>query len=886
MNIVYNKIAIVKKRNFMKTFFLIIFIPVFFYGKLQAQCCSVFNDQLNQIGSVNTYYPSPQNTTVSSGSTSLTLDAVPQIDQFGNSYGTIPISTGDLVLIIQMQGADFNSGNSNLYGSNVINAGPDGLGGTGYINSNNVGQYEFVIAQNDVPLSGGVLQINGSCTNGGLINSYVNSSATTISGQYTYQVIRVPRFNNLTLNQDINTTAWNGSVGGVLAFFVLGDLDLNGHTISAEGKGFRGGYQNVRPSGSNVTVYSTPDINQSSGKGEGICGTPRFLWNGQDQVDNGATWIGYPGGNYGRGAPGNAGGGGNTHNAGGGGGAGYGSGGVGGNGIAGSGTAAWPNGGRPGLGIIFNNERLIFGGGGGGGDANNAQTGVKGGAGGGIIFIKAGNVLGTGTLNASGTNGQVGVFGAAPDGAGGGGGGGCITLISESTTNSANIFLIANAGLGGNTLNDGSDPHGPGGGGGGGAIFYALQGAIVNSSVNGGNSGGSNNGNGTVHGASNGQPGIINTIDPTVISPNLSITINPFPVANFEVSDICKDEVYQFVDLSFAPATNGTIIQSWNWNFGDGTESSIQNPTHTYSLPGSYSVTLIISTNYGCSDTITQTVQVFSPISTSTTVSICDEYIWSENGQTYNTSGIYSANYSTIHGCDSTILLDLTIYPSLTSSVFGTICQGEQFEFNGAFYSNQGSFPVVLSTINGCDSTVTLNLTVNPIPQSPVLSASPVKCPGDPFTFSAENVDGHTINWSGPANFNSQNYSNTILLATENVGEYSATLNSLGCVSAPSSLIALIDYDQVIDDYIFPNVITPNNDGINDEIDINLLAQTCEPFELVIINRWGNLVYEGDQNAIPFNGTDIQGGQLNEGIYFYNLNFFYGEKHGFLHIVK
>ena len=567
---------------------------------ISAQCCSLLNDQLNQIGSINTFYPAPANITVTSGSISIPLNPVPQVDQFGNSYGLMPITAGDLVLIIQIQGADFNSINSNLYGANSASSGPDGLGGTGFISNNFIGQYEFVIAENDVPLTGGILQINGECSNGGLLNTYVNSLATNVSGQNTFQIIRVPRFNNLTLSQDITTTAWNGSVGGVLSFFVFGDFNLNGHTVSVKGKGFRGGYQNVRPSGASVSDYSTTNNNLSSGKGEGICGTPRFLWNGANQVDYGVNWVGYPGGNYGRGAPGNAGGGGNVHNAGGGGGAGYGSGGVGGNSY--DAPATWPNGGRPGLGIPFNNDRLFFGGGGGGGDANNALTGVKGGAGGGIIFIKAGEVIGNGTLNASGTDGQVGVFASAPDGAGGGGGGGGIFFISESNSNTANIILNANAGFGGNTLNDGGNPHGPGGGGGGGRIFYALQGATVSSTVNLGNSGITNNG--TDHGASNGQPGIVSTIDQTVLGPNLSIIINPFPVANFALNDICEDEPFQFFDLSYAPITNGTVIQTWNWNFGDGAQSNLQNPVHTFFSPGSYSVTLIISTNYGCKDTI------------------------------------------------------------------------------------------------------------------------------------------------------------------------------------------------------------------------------------------------------------------------------------------
>jgi gliding motility-associated-like protein len=853
---------------------------------LSAQCCSYFNDQLNTVSAVDTYYPAPANTTINSGSLTIPLDAVPQIDQFGNSYGTVPISAGDVVLIIQMQGASFNAGDNNLYGANSGTSGPDGIGGTGYTNLNNVGQYEFVVALNDVPLSGGSLQINGACSNGGLLNNYSNTPATSVSGQQTFQVVRVPRFNNLTLTQNITATAWNGTVGGVLAFFVLQNFDLNGFTVSAAGKGFRGGYQNVRPSGNTVSVYATTDINLSSGKGEGVCGTPRFLWNGQDQVDNGIAWIGYPGGNYGRGGPGNAGGGGNTHNAGGGGGAGYGAGGVGGNGIAGTGTAGWPNGGRPGTGILLPSDRLIMGGGGGGGDANNAQSGVKGGAGGGIIFIKAGTVSGNGTIDVSGTNGQVGVYGSAPDGAGGGGAGGNIFFITDVNANGASVTLNSNAGNGGNTLNDATDQHGPGGGGGGGTIFYSLPGAALTTSVSAGNSGLSNNGNGTPHGALNGQPGIVSTIDPLVLSPNLTITINPFPVANFLVSEICKDEPYQFTDLSTVSTTNNTVIQNWTWNFGDGSTSTSQNPTHTYSTSGTFSVSLIIETNHGCKDTLVQNLEVFNPYQDAVNVSECDSYTWSENGQIYTNSGNYTASYQTIHGCDSTKVLNLTIFPSYSVTVQASICQGENYVFNGNTYNSAGFYAITLNTVNGCDSIASLDLVVNPIPPSPILSASTVKCPGDPVVLSAEQVSGLTLDWAGPNNFSSQAYDNEFSLTQGLVGDYFATYSALGCVSPASAINLWIDYDQVLEAYNFPNVITANGDGINDEIAVSVLAQTCEPFELLILNRWGQVMYSGNESSTPFNGKNVDGQALTEGIYFYKLFYEGGEKTGFLHIVR
>jgi len=267
-------------------------------------------------------------------------------------------------------------------------------------------------------------------------------------------------------------------------------------------------------------------------------------------------------------------------------------------------------------------------------------------------------------------------------------------------------------------------------------------------------------------------------------------------------------------------------------------------------------------------------------------VSQCENYLWPVNNQLYTASGIYSVNINAQNGCDSTVILDLTIHPTWDTLISGTICQGEQFEFNGSFYSSEGIFPVILSSVNGCDSTVTLNLTVNPTPLSPVLYSSLVNCPGETVTLSADSVYGHSIYWSGPNNFTSESYLNTFFLTNDFVGEYSAILSENNCDSPPSTINTSFIYDKSLDDYSFPNVITPNNDGINDKIEIDLFDQSCEIFELKILNRWGNIVYEGNENSSPFNGFDKQGTKLNDGIYFYRLNYSYGAKEGFIHIIN
>ncbi|TXI80857.1 MAG: DUF11 domain-containing protein, partial [Flavobacteriales bacterium] len=413
----------------------------------------------NAAAVINSYFAINGNQNVPVGATSLVLGAVPATDASGNSFGSISIAPGDLVLIIQMQDADISTANSDLYGGNNATGGPDALGGTGFTALNNTGRYEYLVATNSVPLSGGTLTFRAGGTAGGTVYAYTNQDGTSTATQKRFQVVRVPQYSNLTLTSDLICPPWNGSAGGVLAFDVAGTLSFNGFTVNANARGFRGGYQDQASSGANVsTTYVTTSLTESSGKGENIAGTPRFMWNGFNPVDLGAAWNGFPGGDFGRGAPGNGGGGGNDHNA-----------------------------------------------------------GVRGGVGGGLVIMNVGNIAGAGTITANGSYGEPGVFGSAPDGAGGGGGGGTIFVNASLTSPTANLTLQANGRRGGNTLNDAGDEHGPGGGGGGGAIWFNLPGATLSTAIAGGASGRANNGAGIAHGSANGQSGTANSFVTTAL---------------------------------------------------------------------------------------------------------------------------------------------------------------------------------------------------------------------------------------------------------------------------------------------------------------------------------------------------------------------------------
>lgn len=455
-------------------------------------------------GVLNTYFPATAS--VIAGATSIPVGAA-------NGSGTI--QKGSLLLVIQMQDASINTTNGVAYGN--------GYTGTGFTTVNNAGNYEFVTATG--PVSGGSVPIAGAGAAGGLVFAYTAAAASATKGASTYQVVLVPQYSSATLNAGATTaTAWNGSTGGIMALDVAGTLTLNNGTVSVDGLGFRGGagMQLQGGGGANTDYVQTapatytgaPEPGWDAPKGEGVAGTPAWVESGGTYL---ATGTDYPSGTAGtdgsmaRGAPGNAGGGGtdgdpaaNDQNSGGGGGGNGGSGGFGGD----SWNSTWASGGEGGSPFPATIDRVAMGGGGGAGTRNNSPGDTlasSGAAGGGIIFIRAGNFAGNGTLSANGAN----AYNVPTNDAGGGGGAGGTIVVLAKSGGEGGLTLRANGGTGGNADTNIAfalgERHGPGGGGGGGVIF--VSGAPASVSETGGANGVTLNTPAVPYGATSGTAG-------------------------------------------------------------------------------------------------------------------------------------------------------------------------------------------------------------------------------------------------------------------------------------------------------------------------------------------------------------------------------------------
>ena len=131
----------------------------------------------------------------------------------------------------------------------------------------------------------------------------------------------------------------------------------------------------------------------------------------------------------------------------------------------------------------------------------------------------------------------------------------------------------------------------------------------------------------------------------------------------------------------------------------------------TYEQSGEYSHTLVGGNIHGCDSIVTLHLTINHPNTGDTTATACESFEW--YGTTYEQSGEYSHTLvgGNIHGCDSVVTLHLTINHPNTGDTTVTAC--ESFEWYGTTYTESAEPTHTLTNIHGCDSVVTLHLTIN-----------------------------------------------------------------------------------------------------------------------------------------------------------------------------
>ena len=144
-----------------------------------------------------------------------------------------------------------------------------------------------------------------------------------------------------------------------------------------------------------------------------------------------------------------------------------------------------------------------------------------------------------------------------------------------------------------------------------------------------------------------------------------------------------------------------------------------------------------LQTVNGCDSIVTLTLTVNSVESTNLTAAICEGSVYTENGFNASEAGTYTQNLQTINGCDSIVTLTLTVNPVANTNLTAAICEGTTYTENGFNVSEAGTYTQNLQTIDGCDSIVTLTLTVNPVANTTIAATI---CEGTTYTENDFNV--------------------------------------------------------------------------------------------------------------------------------------------------
>jgi hypothetical protein len=708
---------------------------------------------------------------IAAGATTITV-----VNNVVNANGRFsgPLQTGDLIMVIQMQGVTMNA-YPNIY--NPAFGSPNNVTWGEITAYNNCGNYEFA----EVLSVSGTTNIHLTC---GLRNNYTNTGKI--------QVIRIPRLNNLTINSSASLTCptWNGMFGGIVCVEVEGTtLIHSGASIHANERGFRGGQALTNSSLNGGGQHSHQSSDEGAEKGEGVFGYK-------------TEYESVGGGMYCRGAGASAGGGGNMHNAGGGGG---GNGGDitnwSGNGNPSLAVANWANawnleyagfathqssgggrggysftgstfnplttgpgvswggdqrrnvggyGGRP---LDYSGGKIFLGGGGGAGHQNNSFGGA-GGIGGGIVYILGqGNVLGAGNITANGQNGGNSQ-GTPPwdnwagiDGSGGGGAGGTIIINTEGSVSSVN--LSANGGAGGNQIKSSgwaapanTESEGPGGGGGGGHI--AIYSGTPTRTTNGGANGTSNASsmvNFLPNGATAGGEG------------NTYASITPTILTAPAVVNACYGDDVDVIAALSGNVPGGTQIVWYNTAAGGssihtGNTLTINNITTSDTVwvgfcPGWYREQVIINVAGGL------------------TVALPDTTVCTGQSVQLTSSGGTTYSWSPATGLNNPSVFNPIASPTTTTTYTVTATEGA--------CNNTASVTVTISEVN---ATITANTAI---------------CSGQSVQLIA--TGGGTYAWSNPASLSNATIGNPIA-SPNTTTTYNVTVtNAFGCQEVESVTI-------------------------------------------------------------------------------------------------
>ena len=276
------------------------------------------------------------------------------------------------------------------------------------------------------------------------------------------------------------------------------------------------------------------------------------------------------------------------------------------------------------------------------------------------------------------------------------------------------------------------------------------------------------------------------------------------------------------------------------------------------------------------------------------------------------TPGVYTVTYIQDVICFDSAAGTQTIVinplPNIGAGVDVAVCEGDTVTLNGTggntYQWDNGvtngvpfaamtttTYTVIGTDLNGCDSTDQVTVTVTPYPPAPDAIPDGGEYCTSVFIPPFEAIGtAQTITW-----YSDQTLTNIIgngatfqPFIQEGTTTYYVTQSNNGCESAPDTISIFMEFCEAVIE--MPNVITVTGDNVN-ELLIPLRLDNVQELQTTIMNRWGNVIFETNDLQINWDGNDGSGKPVNDGTYFYILNYLdvggsEGQVHGNVQVIR
>lgn len=267
-----------------------------------------------------------------------------------------------------------------------------------------------------------------------------------------------------------------------------------------------------------------------------------------------------------------------------------------------------------------------------------------------------------------------------------------------------------------------------------------------------------------------------------------------------------------------------------------------------FTEPGQYTINLTDAN--GCDSTVVLTLSVNPVYNETAQATICQGDIYTFGKQTLTEAGKYTEVFESAFGCDSTVVLTLVVNPVFNETTHVNICQGETYTFGKQTLNKAGVYTEVFTSTFGCDSTVVLTLNIEFV-EKPVLIAN-----ADTLSCNMEGEYSWYLNDKLIENVKTKNYT------VETTGNYQLSIiNKNGCHSPRSDSLFVTKTSTVDLEYIKNIIVYPN--PTTGKVSIKGLKIQTETF-MQLFNAAGKRIY-AHSVAVP--QTEIDMTDYAPGIY-------------------